>query len=105
LRKKTISELSTIKMETDNAKLNPALITSSPIIQRTSDFYDNIYDSISDMSFGGSTVADSEFVAQQIRKYESALATDQKQQNSAPVYNLRIDKVCNVEQFSGLIIM
>lgn len=86
-------------METDkaNQKLQ-STSSSSPILQRTSDFYDDStyihdydrYDSVS--AFSGSTVADSEFVQQQIRQFERENQTIEAK-NPNTVYNLRIDKV------------
>lgn len=60
----------------------------SPILERTSAFFDQHIDSISEYSV--STVADSEWVAQRIAKFEQEHA----EQSSQPtVYNLRIDKI------------
>lgn len=82
--------------------------STSPNLKRKSDFFDDIsyvhdfdqtsighikmYDSVS--TFSGSTIAESEFVAQNIKQFE-------REQNSGStipinkgtVYNLRIDKV------------
>lgn len=69
--------------------------STSPILKRTSDFFfDPAYDSIS--AYSGSTVADSEFVAAGIKRYERErnLEEDKKQTESKPtVYNLHIDKL------------
>jgi hypothetical protein len=86
-------------MQTDSSKLK-LVNKESPILQRTSDFYDDStymhdydrYDSVS--AFSGSTIADSEFVAQQIRQFEKDQNAEAKIANAKPVtYNLRIDKV------------
>lgn len=73
--------------------------SNSPILKRTSDFFfDPPYDSISasvSMRSTGSTVADSEYVAAEIKKYERERnLEDKKQTESKPtVYNLHIDKL------------
>lgn len=62
---------------------------NSPILQRTSDFFDEYrYDSVSAIS--GSTIADSEFVENQIRQFERQQTAEAT--NNPTVYNLRIDK-------------
>lgn len=64
--------------------------TLSPILERTSAFFDHDYDSISACS--ESTVADSEFVAQRIARYERE-QSESSQSAQPTVYNLRIDKI------------
>lgn len=65
--------------------------TLSPILERTSAFFDHDprdFDSIS--AYSDSTVADSEFVAQRVAKFER----EQSESCNPPtVYNLRIDKI------------
>lgn len=67
--------------------------TTSPITERTSGFFDEIYDSIS--AYSTSTVADSAYVAQQVRIYERERQIEEinKVSKQPTVYNLRIDKV------------
>lgn len=67
--------------------------STSPIFKRTSQNYDHYYDSIS--AFSESTVADSDFVAQQITKYEKERVNSKNKGNNkqSTIYNLRIDKV------------
>lgn len=60
----------------------------SPIVERTSAFFDQHIDSISEYS--ASTVADSDWVAQRIAKFEQEHI---EQSNQPTVYNLRIDKI------------
>lgn len=81
-------------METDGSNFSNLKLEStssnSPILQRTSDFFDDFrYDSVSAIS--GSTICDSEFVERKIRQYEKQQNTAEAT-NNATVYNLRIDK-------------
>ena len=67
--------------------------STSPILKSTNDFFNYNYDSIS--AYSGSTVADSEYVAQQINKYEKKQHEDDLNNMGklSTIYNLRIDKV------------
>lgn len=66
--------------------------STSPILRRTNDFFDSLYDSIS--GYSESTVADSEYVAQQISKYEKQQSIDDTYRGKqSTIYNLHIDKV------------
>lgn len=76
-----------MKLQTDAVNFSEA--KNSPIAKRTSGFFDQIYDSIS--AYSGSTVADSEYVTQQVRKYERERQMDELNPQST-VYNLHIEK-------------
>lgn len=82
-----------MNIEGDVIQTQPAN-SNSPILKRTSQNYDHYYDSIS--AFSDSTVADSDFVARQITKYEKEKHVNNKNKGNnkqSTVYNLRIDKV------------
>lgn len=69
--------------------------STSPILKRTSGFYDHNYDSISE-AFSESTVADSDYIAQRIREYEKERRLNEAVNENAgkpTVYNVHIDKV------------
>lgn len=64
--------------------------STSPIIRPDSDFFD-FYDSVS--NYSGSTIADSEVVAKQIKDFERSLGWRMNENNQSTVYNLHIKKV------------
>lgn len=70
-----------VEMEESDRKL-------SPIMHRTSAFFDR-FDSIS--TFSESTIADSEFVARQIKKHENEWNAESSLNKQSTIYNLRID--------------
>lgn len=69
----------------------------TPMERRTSHFYDfdHHFDSIS--AFSESTIADSDYVAQRIKKFENDRNHDDKRnsnkQSNANIYNLSIDRI------------
>lgn len=80
------------KLETDFVQSRSTKSTL-PILTEGHEFFDCCYDSIS--AYSGSTVADSEFVAQQVSKYERGQRIDEinNMGKLSTVYNLHIDKL------------
>lgn len=64
--------------------------STSPITRQESEFFD-FYDSVS--NYSGSTIADSEVVARQVKDYERNLGWRMNENNQSAVYNLHIKKV------------
>lgn len=70
-------------------------LDGTPMGRRTSNFFDfdHHFDSVS--AFSESTIADSDFVSQRIRKFENDRNHDDKRNSNkqSHIYNLSIDKV------------
>lgn len=81
--------------------------STSPNLGRASGFFNCNYDSISDYSGSGSTVMDSEYVAQRVRRYEQEQRLEDMQNNHAEkpsaIYNLHIGQVVIDGGIDGLI--
>lgn len=79
----------------ENMELDVAAGPSPFRLRRTSDFFDLDYNFDSISTFSESTIADSDFVAQKIMKFENERNQADKHNSSKQpnVYNLSIDKV------------
>lgn len=91
----------------ENVETDGTTGPESPLGIRTSNYFDFNYHYDSVSAFSGSTVADSEFVAEQIMKFESDRneADKHNANKQSTVYNLRIDKVVIDGGNLGLIIL